>query len=272
MQKLVTLLKQSVARSETQRWNLCREYLQVLILKSLFGSSWGKALVFQGGTCLRVCYDLKRYSEDLDFSLIEKKSDYSFKKLHAAILKDLSREGFEVGGNVSEDKTVQKAFICVGGLPGQFGFSMPMTQKLAVKLEVDVRPPAHGVRETHFVSRMNEIFPILKYDLPTLFAGKALALLCRPYERGRDYYDLIWYLSRRVIGNMAYFKSGMKQAVHAPMSPETWDEVLEKISDKVERVKASLLVKELRPFLEDPADLRWLKDYPAVFQQLVKTK
>jgi predicted nucleotidyltransferase component of viral defense system len=287
MQKLITLLEGHSARSELERWNLCREYLQVIILKSIFGSSFGRSLVFQGGTCLRICYNLKRYSEDLDFSLVDK-AGYSFPRLHAVVLKELSHQGFDVGGSVSEDKVVQKAvsthpatarsavsraFVRIGGFPRQFGFSMPSGQKLAIKLEVDVHPPEHGVRETFFVSRMNEIFPILKYDLPTLFAGKALALLLRPYERGRDFYDLIWFLSRHAAGNMAYLKSGLAQApvggkIHH--SIETWEAALTEVAKKVDHVKPSILIKDLRPFLEDPSDLQWLKDYPKVFRQLIQ--
>src|SRR3989344_2821933 len=212
MQKLIDLLKAAAFPSELEKWNFCREYLQLVVLRSIFNSPMGAALVFQGGTCLRICHHLKRYSEDLDFSLENRGVHYSFKALHAGILKDLSRLGFEAGGKCSEDKVVQKAFVRVGGLPQRLGFALPANQKLAIKVTVDARPPRHGVRETHFVSRMSEFFPVLKYDLPTLFAGKVLAVLLRPYERGRDFYDLLWFLTQRVPGNLAYFQSGFAQA------------------------------------------------------------
>src|SRR3989338_1440651 len=130
MQKLTDLLKASPLDSELEKWNFCREYLQVVVLRSIFNSPLGPALAFQGGTCLRICHHLKRYSEDLDFSLEDRTIRYSFKTLHATVLKDLSRRGFEVGGACAEDKIVQKAFGRVGGLPRQVGFSMPLNQKL----------------------------------------------------------------------------------------------------------------------------------------------
>jgi predicted nucleotidyltransferase component of viral defense system len=272
MQKLIAQIKQHPSWTEPEKWNFCREYLQVVILKSAFETAIGRALVFQGGTCLRICHELKRYSEDLDFSLVERPAGYSFRKLHTTILRDLSREGFEVSGSVSEDKIVQKAFIRVAGLPAQFGLTLPAAQKLAIKVEVDVRPPENGRRESYFVSRFGELFPILKYDLPTLFAGKALAILCRPYQRGRDYYDLIWFLTQRLQGNMDYFVSGMKQAKSASRariaSLKAWTDVLREIARKVEEVKPADLLKDLRPFLEDPTDQAWIENYRQVFHQL----
>ena len=231
----------------------------------------GRSLVFQGGTCLRFCHNLKRYSEDLDFSLERREARYSFEKLHQGVLLDLSRQGYEVSGSASTDKVVQKAFVRVAGLPGQFGFSMPKDQKLAIKLEVDVRPPNGGGVETYFVSRWGELFPVLQYDLPTLLAGKILAILFRPYDRGRDYYDLIWFLGRHIKANMAYLKSGWIQ--HSKSSqgmPQRWDEALSKVSKKVKKISPAALLKDLRPFLEDPADAAWIEKYPDVYQQLLQ--
>ncbi|MBI3292049.1 MAG: nucleotidyl transferase AbiEii/AbiGii toxin family protein, partial [Elusimicrobia bacterium] len=188
MQRLSDLLKQSPRLSETERWNTCREYLQLIILRAIFQSPMGPALVFQGGTCLRICHHLKRYSEDLDFSRIGQGTGYSFRKLHSMVLQDLARRGFEVSGTYAEDKVVQKAWVRVGDLPGRLDFSLPSNQKLSIRIEIDLRPPWQGGRETYFVSRLGELFPIVKYDVPTLFAGKALAVLFRPYERARDLY------------------------------------------------------------------------------------
>ncbi|MBI4386491.1 MAG: nucleotidyl transferase AbiEii/AbiGii toxin family protein [Elusimicrobia bacterium] len=274
MQRLLALIKETPIRTESEKWNLSREYLQVAALKSIFASSMGSALAFQGGTCLRICHRLRRYSEDLDFSLTGPPARYDFVKLHAALFRDLSRRGFKVDGKVAEDKTVQKAFVRVGGLPELLGLSLSRNQKLAIKLEVDLRPPLKGVRETYFVSRMGELFPVLKYDLPTLFAGKALALLFRPYQRGRDYYDLAWFLGQRIKGNMDYFKAGVEQsAPHAVIGPlstrmDSWDDVLKVLARKAAAVDAAKLVDDLRPFLEDASDLTWIRDCRRVFSQL----
>jgi predicted nucleotidyltransferase component of viral defense system len=269
MQKLIDALSRHPQLPEPARWNLCREVLQTLVLKSIFASPAGRSLVFQGGTCLRLCHQLKRYSEDLDFSLIEKTPGYSFQKLHQAILRDLARQGFDAGGSSAGEKVVQKAFVRIAGLPRLFGFSVPEDQKLGIKIEVDTRPPAEGRRESFFVSRWGELFPILKYDLPTLFAGKALALLFRPYDRGRDYYDLIWFMGQKIRGNAAYFQAGAAQA-GGKTSVKTWEDVLKEVGEKADRVSSAALLRDLRPFLEDPTDAAWLGRYQEVFHQLLR--
>ena len=124
MQKLSAQIKEHPAFTELEKWNFCREYLQTLVLKSIFGAAMSRSLAFQGGTCLRICHRLKRYSEDLDFSLIKSAPAYSFQKLHSTVLRDLGRLGFESGGACSEEKVVQKAFVRVAGLPKMLGLSM----------------------------------------------------------------------------------------------------------------------------------------------------
>ncbi|MDO8644293.1 MAG: nucleotidyl transferase AbiEii/AbiGii toxin family protein, partial [bacterium] len=152
-------------------WNTAREYLQVLTLKLIYQSAAGHVLSFMGGTSLRICYDLKRYSEDLDFALDDTKRPYSFSRLMEHLQKELRLLGFDVAANVHEDKIVQKAFLKFAGLPQALGLQgMGKEQKLHIKLEVDIRPPLLGTgdRESFFVNRFGEIFPILKHTLPTL--------------------------------------------------------------------------------------------------------
>jgi predicted nucleotidyltransferase component of viral defense system len=270
MQKLADLLREQGSLSEPQRWNLCREYLQTVLLKLLYQTPSGRELVFQGGACLRMCHNLKRYSEDLDFSRIGKEKGDSFNTLFQTLLAQLKRLGFDASGTARADKVVQKAFVQFGELPQRFGFAMAPTQKLSIKIKVDVRPPRRGKVDSFFVSRFGELFPILKYDLPTLFAGKALALLFRSYERGRDHYDLIWYLGQRTTGNWPYFASGLKQISGPKPDLRNWKDVMSAIGEKVKRVDPKRLAQDLRPFLEDPSDLDWIRRYPQVFEQLAR--
>ncbi|MCX6556320.1 MAG: nucleotidyl transferase AbiEii/AbiGii toxin family protein, partial [Candidatus Aminicenantes bacterium] len=223
MQKLTRIISEHPGATVVEKWNLCREYLQTRILQSLYALPMGKRLVFHGGTCLRICHGTRRYSEDLYFSLVEGKSVFSLEKTAAAVVRDLQRLGFKAEQKVNAEQTVQKAFVRVAGLIDHFNLPASKNQKLTVKLEVDVKPPGGGVVETFFVSRFDELFPISKYDLPTLFAGKMLALLFRPYSRGRDYYDALWFLKNKTTGNMAYFASGVKQAKSGGRHFQAWD-------------------------------------------------
>ena len=256
--------------TEQEIVNAIREYLQTILLQSIYQSKWGAALSFLGGTALRICYDLKRYSEDLDFTLDDKKKPYQFSLLIDHLKKEMTLRGFEVSISFREDKIVQKGFISFAGLEGPLAFrSFRKGQKIHIKLEVDIQPVPlkEGDRESFFVNRFQEIFPILKHTLPTLFAGKILAVLCRSHFCGRDYYDLIWYLTRKTELNLDYVNRGMKKTTFR-------DErgLLDAVGKKVKEVTPSLILKDIGPFLEDPQESKWIERYHELFEQLQKSR
>jgi len=238
----------------------------------LYAQPEGKSLVFHGGTCLRICHDTRRYSEDLDFSREKGNDGVSLKKVTETIARDLKWLGFNAEQTVNDKKTVQKAFVRVGGLVESFRLPGNRNHKLAVKLEVDIRPPAGGTVETVFVSRFDELFPVIKHDLPTLFAGKMLALLFRPYARGRDYYDAVWFLKNKIVGNLAYFVSGVEQADADPGLFRNWDDVLLRFRGMAEAVSSRKLAADLKPFLEDTGEWAWIEKYPEAVTALLDRK
>lgn len=258
----------SATLTEDEIINITREYLQILILKIMFQSKFGASLSFMGGTCLRICHDLKRFSEDLDFCRDGPIQDYDFVQMLAVIQRELQLRGFSVSHKVHDDKTVQKAFIKISDLETQLGLKgFRRGQKIHVKLEVDVKPTSlkKTERESFFVNRFQEIFPILKHSPPTLFAGKVLAILCRPYDRGRDYYDLIWYLSQKTPLNLDYLNRGMKKRRFKNME-QVWDAV----ENKVQGINPSAILQDIGRFLEDPGEEVWIKRYPEVLAQLIR--
>lgn len=269
LKKIIAELRQQKQNvTEDDIVNVAREYLQVLVLKTIFQSKFGKALSFMGGTCLRICHDLKRYSEDLDFCLDDRVAPYSFDALLHHVGRELELLGFDVGTTINSEKTVQKAFIRVNGLPDALqlkGFRKG--QKLHIKVEVDVNPPNldKKARESFFVTRFQEVFPILKHGLPTLFAGKVLAILNRPYRRGRDFYDLIWYMTKKTEFDLNYLNHGMSQKFHSPA------DAYAAIRQVVQEVKPTQIIKDIRHFLEDPSEEEWIKRYQELFNQLSPT-
>ncbi|MBI1883447.1 MAG: nucleotidyl transferase AbiEii/AbiGii toxin family protein [Chlamydiae bacterium] len=269
IKKIVQELRnRPTAITEEALLNIIREYLQVLVLKSIFQSKWGTHLSFMGGTCLRICYDLKRYSEDLDFCLDEPSKAYDFSKMVYHSQYDLGLLGISAEVNIHDDKIVQKAFLRVAHLKEILELkTFRKDQKLHIKLEVDRHPPRlkKEERESFFVNRFQEIFPILKHNLPTLFSGKVLAILQRPYARGRDYYDLIWYLSRKTPVNLNYLNRGYKGEPF-----KSWQDVLTSLKKKVEEVRSRTLLKDIDRFLEDPQERQWIFQYQNLFRQLIE--
>lgn len=280
MQNLVPWIEKERAQTppptSLQLLNRMREYLQILVLKSIYHSKWGRALSFLGGTCLRICYDLKRFSEDLDFTLDRKEAGYSFGALVKTVQRDFEREGYKVEWTPVKEDIVQKVFFKFDGLLYPLGLSTRKNEKFRIKLEVDNNPiPVEdNQRESFFVAKMNEVFPILKHRLETLFAGKILALLSRVYTKGRDYYDLIWYLTQKTPIDMRYLEAGVVQANRSsrtePPLPhfKTPKDVLQALTKKIERMDKALVLGDLHRFLEDPTEEVWIKEYPRLFAQL----
>ena len=231
--------------------NLAREFLQALILAALQRAGAMVPLAFQGGTALRFLYSTRRYSEDLDFALERAGAGYDFRSFLEAIQADLRRDGYVIDlARVSDQRAVHSAFVRFPGLLYELGLSNHREEALSVKLEVDTHPPAGAVLETTIVRR-HVLLRLQHHDRASLLAGKLHAILQRPYPKGRDFYDLIWYLSDRewpgpnlVLLNNALAQTGW---TGKPLSETTWTAA---VRARVRGVKWDVLLKDVGPFLE----------------------
>lgn len=100
------------------------------------------------------------------------------------------------------------------GAPREIAARLPKGQLIRIKLETDTDPPSGATTEM-----LNRLVPaphqVRVYDLPSLFAGKLYAVLCRHWTnraKRRDFYDLVWYVARRVPLNLAHLEARMKQS------------------------------------------------------------
>lgn len=280
MQKLIRLLDEIRGTAHPPNEALVhhvREYLQLVILKTIYGSKYGRVLSFMGGTCLRICYGLKRYSEDLDFALDRPIGGYSFPALVRMVATETGKRGFDVETTADEKLAVHKSFIKFSNLLYPMKLSHRKDHKLQIKLEVDTKPISvtDDELESHFVARYDEIFPLLKHKNETLFAGKVLALLCRAYTKGRDYYDLIWFLARKTEIDFEYLNNGIEQAtaggrITARPPFNSFGEVMEALRTTIEKADPQVIMRDISRFLEDPAEENWIKDYRKLFEQLTK--
>ncbi|MFA5262250.1 MAG: nucleotidyl transferase AbiEii/AbiGii toxin family protein [Opitutaceae bacterium] len=178
-----------------QALNSLREYLQALVLRSFHESEAFRPLAFVGGTALRFLHGLPRFSEDLDFSMVSSEG-YAGKEWMAKVKRDLTLAGFDPEVTWNDRKVVHTGWVRVAGILHDAGLSGLPDQKLAIKVEIDTRPPAGARCERRVVTR-HVTFLLQHYDLPSLLAGKLHAAITRKYAKGRDWYDLMWYLSQR---------------------------------------------------------------------------
>jgi len=237
-----------------KKLNALREYLQLYILRTLHDQGFFGQNAFIGGTALRVLHGLPRFSEDLDFSTrAPVKESYlpSFKRLK----EQLERAGYRVAASSGGEGPVQYAFIKFSDLLQEAGIASQPGQLLAVKLEVDRNPPLGAEFDTRIVSRY---FPLalLTHDTPSLFAGKLHALLCRKYSKGRDYFDLCWYLSHfeRLAPNLAMLSNALQQTGWKGEMPgaSSWKKILRRT---VQAADWGRVNKDVENFVERSGDI-----------------
>jgi hypothetical protein len=192
-----------------------REFLQLLVLKILWDRGYFKNLAFCGGTCLRVLYGLRRFSEDLDFSLI-KKEGYDFEHFLKGIIYDFGQIGFSLDIRKKGEKTVQSAMLKFKEILFALGLSDIKSEKLLIRLEIDSNPP-HGWNTEISLVNKDFIFTVTHFDIRSLYATKLHACFYRKYTKGRDFYDLLWYLGKRVMPNFELLNNAIEQTEHRKM-------------------------------------------------------
>lgn len=235
-----------------QRLNKLREYLQALVLRSLHESEAFRSLAFVGGTALRFLHNLPRFSEDLDFSIVTQ-DGYAGANWMAKVKRDLVLAGFNAEVTWNDRKVVHAAWIRLEGILYEARLSGMPDEKLAIKLEIDTRPPPGAHCERQVVSKYTT-FLIQYYDLPSLMAGKLHAVITRKYAKGRDWYDLLWYLAQRppVAPNVAQLQNALDQTQGAGVcDAQSW---LALVRARLESLDIDAVLADVRPFLERPQD------------------
>jgi hypothetical protein len=167
----------------------------------------------------------------------------------------LRRDGYDVDlARVSDQRAVHSAFVRFPGLPHELGLSGQREEALSVRLEVDTRPPAGAVLETTVVRR-HVLLRIQHHDRASLLAGKLHAILQRPYPKGRDFYDLIWYLSDRAWPppNLVLLNNALAQTgwTRARLSETGW---VTAVRARLRSVRWEVLAADVRPLLESAED------------------
>ena len=238
-----------------QARNLAQEYLQARILGGWQRAGAMRPLAFQGGTALRFLYGLPRFSEDLDFALERPAAGYDFRACLRIVQTELAAENYAVDVKVNDRKTVHSAFIQFPGLPHELGLSPHRNEKMAVKVEVDTKPPVGAVLATTVVRR-HVTLQLQHHDRASLLSGKLHAILQRDYPKGRDLYDLLWYLSDPgwPLPNLTLLNNALRQTgwKGADLTLVKWRETIRR---RLKTLKWERAVADVRPFLERRAEV-----------------
>jgi hypothetical protein len=233
--------------------NVAREYLQARILGALQRAGAMIPLAFHGGTALRLLYATPRYSEDLDFALERARSQYDLRNYLQAIDRALAAEGYTLDIRLNDRQVVHSAFVRFRGLLYELSLSPHRDQVLAVKIEVDTNPPA-GAGLVTTVIRRYVTLQLQHHDRASLLAGKLHAILQRPYLKGRDVYDLFWYLSDPdwPAPNLTLLNNALRQTgwTGEPLTQNSWRAV---VRGRLEGASWESVIADVRPFVDPSA-------------------
>jgi predicted nucleotidyltransferase component of viral defense system len=235
-----------------------REYCQARILQFLQENGLFRSWIFHGGTALRFLYRLPRYSEDLDFALKSSKTVENFSEIITKVTKAFEAEAYSVDTKLNDKRVVKSAFIRFPGLLYEIDLSPHKSESLSIKIEVDSNPPAGGITETSVIRRYM-ILNIQHYDKASFLSGKLHAILARPYVKGRDLYDLFWYLSdsQWPAPNIKFLNEALLQTnwKGSEITESNWNSLA---AEKLKSINWEKAVKDVHPFIEKTSDLKLL--------------
>jgi hypothetical protein len=240
---------------DARRRSTAREYLQARVLLSLQDHGAFADWAFVGGTALRFLFGIPRYSEDLDFSLVTPHGDARFESLLRGVQTDFRAEAYDVEVKSKTDTAVASAFVKFRGLLHELRLSPHADEVFSVKVEIDTNPPAGAVVAARVVRRF-VMLNLLHYDRASLLAGKLHAVLTRPYVKGRDLYDLAWYLSAPdwPMPNVLLLNNALQQTGWSgpAVTDRNWTEL---VATRLASVNWKLAQQDVAPFLERRQDV-----------------
>lgn len=252
---MLSLLKNQIEKYSTteEKFNYLREIIQIQTLKIIDQQGFSKNIAFVGGTALRILYDLNRFSEDLDFSLIDAK-DFDFINMLDQLCKRFLLLNINLKINSKTKNNVYIAQLKFAKLLYELGLTSLPEQKLYIKLELDMNPPK-GANLEYTIQK--SFFGIKHYDLPSLYAGKLHAILYRKYTKGRDYYDLMWYLTKKVKPNLVLLNNAIAQST-GKKSKLDMAGLQTSLIKRLEETNFKEVHSDLENFVQDSLELRTL--------------
>lgn len=252
---------------EGKLWNAKYEVTQQIVLAGLHHSGFFNKAAFYGGTCLRIFHGMRRFSEDMDFTLLQEDPTFHLEDYFQDIIEEFKLVGRDVIIKKKDKLTlgkVESAFL--KDETDVYNLTFQTEKAIKVKIEIDIKPPLEFQTEYKKLNHPGT-FLVRCMTLPCLYAGKMHALAFRTWKtrvKGRDWYDFEWYVTNEVQLDYNHLRTRIKEFNGLDLNKEDFLEVLRErlASTDIDLVKADVL-----GFVEDPHELDiWSNDY---FLQLV---
>ena len=245
-----------------KQWNAKYEVTQQIALAGLYKGGFFDKAAFYGGTCLRIFHDLKRYSEDMDFTLLKEDPTFHLENYFQAVIEEFKLTGRDVTLTMKDKLTLGKeesAFL--KDETDVYNLTFQTEKSLKVKIEIDIKPPLEFQTEFRKLNHPGA-FLVRCMTLPCLYAGKMHALAFRTWKtrvKGRDWYDFEWYVRNQVPLDYNHLRTRIKEFNDLDLSQEDFLRLLRErlATTNIESVKA-----DVQRFVEDPHELDiWSNDY-----------
>lgn len=271
-----TMIAKYSPQNNEERENAIKEIIQEIALAGLSRAGFFKKAAFYGGTCLRIFHGLNRFSEDLDFALIEKDSNFKLDDYFPSLKKEFTSYGLDMSIELKkkDDNTeIQSAFLKGNTLMLMMSFfpksedakRVVSDQKIKIKFEIDTDNPSGGVTEYKY-KMLPAPYEVQVFDESTLFAGKIHAILCREYKhhvKGRDYYDYLFYIGKGSKFNLIYLENKLKNTggIIGDNETLTLEKVKEMLRNKFETTDYESAKEDVSNFIYDKDSLKlWKKE------------
>lgn len=222
---------------------LLREYLQHKILEVVYGSKFANKLVFIGGTCLRILHNNQRFSEDLDFDNFGC-TEADWVQLSDLILTSLEEEGYLV-----EMKVLHKnAWHCYIRFPGiLFAEGLSGFKEQNILIQLDVEPQGYDfIPGKKLLNKFDVFTDIITAPLSLLMAHKCYAVLNRPRNKGRDFFDLAFLMALGIQPDMEFIK--MKTGIKSITN------LKKQLLSRISELDMKEMAKDVSPFLFQERD------------------
>ena len=276
------MLKSYQVNNIYARKNAMKEIMQEIVLCGLSRAGFFKEAAFYGGTALRIFYGLDRFSEDLDFSLEQINLDFDLCSYFPVLEKEVKAFGLNVEIQEKEktkDSNIRSAFLKGNTKEHLLLFyaderlvgTVDKNEVVKIKFEVDTNPPAFATYE-HKYRLLPVPYEIRLYDMPSLFAGKIHAVICRGWQsriKGRDLYDYIFYLSKAVTVNQKHLRARLIDSGYISENQEcTLEEIKTMLKNRFDSIDFLQARKDVEPFIRDTSVLDiWSSDF---FKQITE--
>ena len=276
MQTIISqMLEQYRADSAGEERNALKEVVQEVALCGLSRAGFFRSAAFYGGTALRIFYGLDRFSEDLDFSLTAPDPSFDLKAYFPILESEICAAGLNFTVEEKEksaESNIKLAFLkgntkehILSFFPGHDSAALHPGEIIRIKFEVDTDPPAHATFETKY-RLLPSPYEVRLYDLPSLFAGKIHAVLCRAWKnrvKGRDLYDFVFYLSKGAAVNLAHLKVRL---VDSGFIGEDFqldqDSLIGLLSERFASIDYEQAKQDVLPFIKDKSKLNlWSAEF-----------